>query len=228
MTGRNRYKPLLKRSGPSPAARSGALDGDSPDTSLRSTPAQNAGSAPVQNDDVDAGVLVRPEDGVPERVSHRPAQRVSSVGPVERHGRDAILDVEPDNRLRFGHWYLRRQRVRTTALRIITGRPSLPAARKAPLLATAVLALILQERGPTPCWVWSSQCAASKPYATSGGELAAVALLGLGILLCTRPTPRRDRGPMRPPRSEDSNPRTAMNRSILAGLICGTDETGGT
>ena len=55
MTGRNRNRPLASRSGPSPGPRGGADGGVSPVTSLRSTPAQKAGSAPVRITTATAG-----------------------------------------------------------------------------------------------------------------------------------------------------------------------------
>jgi hypothetical protein len=48
MTGKKRNRPLPARSGPSPGARGAAVGGVCPDTSFRSTPAQNAEPAPVR------------------------------------------------------------------------------------------------------------------------------------------------------------------------------------
>ena len=96
MRGRNRYSPLALRSGPSPGPRGAAVGGDSPLTSLRSTPAQKAGSAPVRITTATPGsspaaATASHSAKVTARLSAFRASR-----PVQRDRRDAVLDVYED------------------------------------------------------------------------------------------------------------------------------------
>ena len=103
MRGRNRYRPLAPRSGPSPGPRGAALGGDSPVTSLRSTPAQKAGSAPVRITTATPGSSPAAATASHRAKDHGPAQRVPRPGPVQRDRGDAVLHVDEDEGFGVGH-----------------------------------------------------------------------------------------------------------------------------
>jgi hypothetical protein len=56
-----------------------------------------------QDDGIDVRVVAGRGDRVPQRVHQLQAERVASVGAVEGHRRDAIVDVDEDDRRWLGH-----------------------------------------------------------------------------------------------------------------------------
>ena len=81
----------------------------------RSSPAQNAGSAPVSTITLDVVVGF----GLAHQLRHQPQhlarQRVAHLGPVERHRRDPVGDVEQHRR--FGHLLILSRRRRPAGTR---------------------------------------------------------------------------------------------------------------
>ena len=98
---------LVRRGkGPRAPLRAGAFSDPPPEpelipvepSSFRSSPAQNAGSAPVSTITLTSSSASAAAHQLRQQPQHLARQRVAHLGPVERHRRDPVGDVEQHRR----------------------------------------------------------------------------------------------------------------------------------